>query len=161
MGPGKSKLASSNRSSGNISFDKPYDADTLSEKQIRAINDQRYEVWQDARTYARENQKLDDPRLTKTQNDLYNKMQYDNDFSSIDKANVKTLNVLKSKAEFEYDASQRRIARGDYLVQSDFSLNMSQDKIQSGHFTDDYKSSKKAKNILSEIQNRIDKKKKK
>lgn len=109
----------------------------------------RYDIWQNAREYARETAEIKQPTLTATQRRLFTDMN-NGDFSGVDSASVKTLTAVKARAEYEYDKAQRFIAKGDYGSDSDF--------VRDGHFDSASKSRQQSVRIRNAIDESLEKK---
>lgn len=97
-----------------------HDSEKLSQEQRDRINLARYDMWQNARQYERETKPAYDVTLTKTQQDAWRKIKYDDDDSGLDKYSEKTLSALVKKSAYEADRAERAVANTNYRVEDDY-----------------------------------------
>lgn len=141
-----------------LDWTQPIDASTLTEKQIHMLTQQRYDIWEPLYKETKAKKAIQEPSLTKTQVSAYQKMYYNDDYSSLDKLSVKTLQAVKSRAVYDYDHSARQLVRAGYDVRNDYSNNSSGRRIQSGQFSEHYANMRKATQMELAIDKALERK---
>lgn len=141
---------------GSIGNFSPIDIENtnLSDKQLKALGMQRWEAWAAARQALKSISPTKEPRMTKRQREIYEDIENGN-YSSLDKANNKTFQVVQQKTDsLLYDSAQR-VAKSDYPLSSDYFTNKSGKRVKAAdNFADRYNQYRRYTKISNEMYGR-------
>ena len=126
----------------------------LSDKQLKSLSIQRWEAWAAARQALKSIPETKEPKMTKRQFAIYEDIE-NGDYSSLDKTNKKTFQVVQQKIDsLLYDSSQR-VARSDYGLDSDYYTTKSGKRVKADdNFADRYNEYRKYTKISNEMYDR-------
>ena len=152
--------ASSGRAGGGMrggggSFS-PIDTENtnLSKKQLTTLSLQRWDAWRAARESLKSIPPTKEPRMTKRQFAIYEDIE-NGDYSSLDKTNKKTFQVVQQKIDYELYDSAKRVAKSDYSVSSDFFTTPRGKRVKADdNFADRYNKYRRYTKISNEMYDR-------
>ena len=126
----------------------------LSDKQLKSLGIQRWEAWAAARQALKSIPETKEPRMTKRQFAIYEDIE-NGDYSSLDKTNKKTFQVVQQKIDYELYDSAKRVAKSDYSISSDFFTTPRGKRVKADdNFADRYNKYRKYTKISNEMYDR-------
>lgn len=133
------------------------DAENLTQAQIHAINLKRRDVFLEAFEYSKNTAVASKPTLSNTETNLYDELWYENNYDALKNRKASTLNKVRERAQYEYDRSQRLLAKGNYDVRDDYVTSRGDGKRyvrgEIDHFPEAYKRSQRSERIIKELDN--------
>lgn len=123
----------------------------LSAYERKALSLRRMEAWQAARQALKSIPETKEPKMTSRQREIYDEIENGN-YSSLEKANRKTFQVIEQKSNYELYDTATRVAKSDYGISSDYYTTFSGKRVKADdNFPDRYNRYRKATKISNEI----------
>lgn len=148
---GRGGASGINKSANRFSFAENIDTNSLTQNQIDIINIQRADVFRGASLYSKETEPISEPELTLTQRKIFDSVWENGDFSILSGKSLGTQQAIYKAAEYKYDKAQRKIAKGDYDVKSDYWTNRNGKRVIAGTFAENYANRQKAAKIINTL----------